>query len=82
MKKLLEKSQIQSLLLYLLQYFTIFKNNKKKELLDDWKKIKLFIFWYPSRTQIVTFWWGEKGCEYLGMCDYLQALQYFLYLKN
>ena len=28
------------------------------------------------RTQIVTFSWGKKVCDYSGMYDYLEALQY------
>ena len=31
-----------------------------------WVKESSFLFfWNPSRTQIVTFTWGQKGCDYL-----------------
>ena len=35
------------------------------------KKIQAIFFRNPSRTQIVTFSFEHKGCEYFGKCDYL-----------
>ena len=47
------------------------------------------LFRNPSRTQnlIVTFSLGQKGCDYLGKCDYLGCDYYewgqlFLFEKN
>ena len=42
----------------------------------------IFFFWNPSRTEIVTFSWGQKRFDYSGTCDYsgcdyLEALKYF-----
>ena len=59
----------------------------KNDSLDDRKKSSFLFFWNPSRTQVVTFSWGQKGCDYLGMCDYLgcdylEALQYFFYFQK
>ena len=59
----------------------------KNDLLGDWKKIKLLIllisFAYPNSHIFL----GQKGCDYLGMCDYsgcdyLEALQYLIYLAS
>ena len=63
-RKFPEKPQIQSCV-------TQFFKNNKNDLLDDRKKSSFLFFWNPSRTQVVTFSWGKKGCDYLGMCDYL-----------
>ena len=49
-------------------------------MLDDWKKSSFLFFWYPPRTQIVTFWWSRKGCDYLGKCDYLEV-QYLILIR-
>ena len=39
-------------------------NDEKK------KSKKIHLFRNPSRTRIVTFSLGQKGCDYLGKCDY------------
>ena len=56
----------------LLHSFT--KKNKKMslELLNFENKGYLF-FGNPPRTQIVTFWLGQKGCDYCELRHYLKA---------
>ena len=40
------------------------------------RKIQSFSSWNPSRTQIVTFALGQKGCDYSGECDYFESDYY------